>query len=223
MLRWRPSAILLIDGLFETVGAVWHKELAVALERGVPVVGASSMGALRAAEMGPLGMVGVGWVFEQYRDGAIVDDDEVAVLQNLEGSVLTDAMVNLRRTADEAVEHAIVSRGFADEFVARAKARFYPDRILRDIATSIASHEAERFVAWSESGGYVNIKALDAEQALVELPQWTRSVPAPAISVPRTVFLCHLHREVHCVPFHTFVATAPWDEAGGVRVSLPWR
>ena len=37
------------------------------------------MGALRAAELHVFGMVGVGRVFELFRDGLLEDDDEVAV------------------------------------------------------------------------------------------------------------------------------------------------
>ena len=46
----RPPAIVLVDGLFERVPAVWHKEILFAIESGVPVYGASSMGALRATD-----------------------------------------------------------------------------------------------------------------------------------------------------------------------------
>ena len=78
--RARPGDhIALIDGVFEQVPAVWHKEILFALERGVHVHGASSMGALRAAELQAFGMRGVGRIFEAFRDGVLEDDDEVAV------------------------------------------------------------------------------------------------------------------------------------------------
>ena len=38
--------IAIIDGYFERMAAVWHKEILVALERGIAVWGAASMGAL---------------------------------------------------------------------------------------------------------------------------------------------------------------------------------
>ncbi|HCU97270.1 MAG TPA: hypothetical protein DHU96_33000, partial [Actinobacteria bacterium] len=59
VLRLRPAAIVLIDGLYDTTPAPWHKELLWALEARVPVVGAASMGALRAAELDRFGMIGV--------------------------------------------------------------------------------------------------------------------------------------------------------------------
>ena len=63
------EVIGLIDGYFEHVPAVWHKELLDALERGCHVFGSSSMGALRAAELAPFGMVGVGSVVAGVREG----------------------------------------------------------------------------------------------------------------------------------------------------------
>ena len=50
----------LVDGVFERVPAVWHKEILFALSEGVHVYGAASMGALRAAELDTFGMRGVG-------------------------------------------------------------------------------------------------------------------------------------------------------------------
>ena len=75
--RLRPRAIGIIDGYYETTPSIWHKEVLWALAQGIHVYGAASMGALRAAELAAFGMVGVGKVFESYRDGIIEDDDEV--------------------------------------------------------------------------------------------------------------------------------------------------
>ena len=61
--------IAIIDGYFERMAAVWHKEILVALERGIAVYGAASMGALRAAELAPFGMIGVGTIAADYARG----------------------------------------------------------------------------------------------------------------------------------------------------------
>src|SRR5690606_31846846 len=62
--REQPFAIGIVDGVFESVPAVWHKEILWALARGIHVVGGGSMGALRAAELARFGMQGVGRIFE---------------------------------------------------------------------------------------------------------------------------------------------------------------
>src|SRR5215204_4724906 len=69
-----PAAIALIDGYFESIPSVWHKEILEALSRGIRVYGSSSMGALRAAELHQFGMIGVGRVYEEYAAGTIEDD-----------------------------------------------------------------------------------------------------------------------------------------------------
>ena len=57
------DAILIVDGEFGQSLSVWHKEILHALHRGIRVVGASSMGALRAAELDRFGMEGVGEIY----------------------------------------------------------------------------------------------------------------------------------------------------------------
>lgn len=73
------KVIGLIDGLYGDCAAVWHKEILYALSAGVTVFGAASMGALRAAECAAFGMIGIGHVFEDYRDGRRFSDADVAV------------------------------------------------------------------------------------------------------------------------------------------------
>ena len=129
--RGRPSAIGLIDGRFETVPSVWHKELLWALAQGVHVFGAASMGALRAAELHRFGMIGVGSVFESYRMGILEDDDEVAVLHapaELNYRPLSEALVDIRATIEAAKHARAISPRTADELVRMARCMFFKDR-----------------------------------------------------------------------------------------------
>jgi hypothetical protein len=127
----RPQAIGIVDGRFQDVPAVWHKEILWAITQGVPVYGSASMGALRAAELSVFGMRGVGWVFEAYRDGAIEDDDEVAVSHGSrdEGfAVRSEAMVNIRRTLAAAQLAGVVGAHTGAALADLVKAEFYPLR-----------------------------------------------------------------------------------------------
>lgn len=126
-----PAAIGLIDGYFENVPAVWHKEILWTLDRGVTVFGAGSMGALRAAELWRFGMIGVGVIFEAYKDNRIEDDDEVAVLHGpaeLDYPPLTEAMVNVRVTLSRAAAEGVVAADAGDAIARIAKATFYKER-----------------------------------------------------------------------------------------------
>src|SRR4029077_1266006 len=96
-----PALIGVIDGYFERVPTVWHKEILWAMAEGIHVYGAASAGALRAAELAGFGMRGIGRVYEDFRDGVLQDDDEVAVLHGpaeVGYPPVTEAMVNIRAT-----------------------------------------------------------------------------------------------------------------------------
>lgn len=94
-------AIGLIDGVFYQRAAVAPREILYALEEGVPVVGGSSMGALRASELDAYGMVGVGKIYRWYKDGIINSDDEVALVFHPETcKPLSEPLVNVRATLE---------------------------------------------------------------------------------------------------------------------------
>lgn len=76
-----PAAVGLVDGHFGIAPTVWHKEILGLLARGVRVMGAASIGALRAAELAEAGMEGIGAIYAAYRRDAIERDDAVMVLQ----------------------------------------------------------------------------------------------------------------------------------------------
>src|SRR5438270_12966108 len=121
----RPAVIGIVDGYFEVVPTVWHKEILWAMAQGIHVFGAASIGALRAAELDAFGMHGIGRIYEAYRDGILEDDDEVAVLhgpEELGYSCLTEAMVNIRATLDAAVRNGVLTTDVAERLTAIAKA-----------------------------------------------------------------------------------------------------
>ena len=101
LLPERPRIIGIVDGLFHCTPAVWHKEILAALSQGVIVVGAASMGALRAAELAQLGMVGVGRVFEQL---AADPAGELAVLGDEFTSELPDAGLAVEQALPRRIE-----------------------------------------------------------------------------------------------------------------------
>jgi len=127
----RPAAIGIIDGYFQRVPAVWHKEILWAMSQGVHVFGSASMGALRAAELTEFGMEGVGAIFEAYRDGTLEDDDEVAVAHgpaqlNYRGQ--SEAMINIRRTLALAASEGVLGPTTQSALERIAKGLFYPER-----------------------------------------------------------------------------------------------
>jgi hypothetical protein len=127
----RPEAIGIIDGYFQSVPTVRHKEILWAMSRGIHVFGSASMGALRAAELTPFGMEGVGTIFELYRDEVLEDDDEVAVAHGPAEAgfcAASEAMVNIRQTLRKAELRGVISSKSRAALEKTAKDLFYPDR-----------------------------------------------------------------------------------------------
>jgi hypothetical protein len=140
--RERPFAIGIIDGYFERLPAVWHKEILWALSQGIHVLGAASMGALRAAELGKYGMKGVGAIYEAFAAGDLEDDDEVAVAHGDRDTLYrasSEAMVNIRATLQAAERTGILSGPARKRFESIAKGLFYPDRTYPSVLACAAS------------------------------------------------------------------------------------
>ena len=135
-LESKPKRIAIIDGFFHYQAAVWHKEILFALEQGVEIYGAASMGALRAAELYQFGMIGVGDIFERYKSGELNDDDEVAIAHGGAKAgykPLSDAMVNIRFTLHSAADNGFLARELALDIINTAKSLYYPNRVLMNI------------------------------------------------------------------------------------------
>ena len=171
--RWEPDVIALIDGTFLHTLAVWHKEILHALDLGVAVYGAASMGALRACECARFGMVGVGRIFDDYASGVLTDDDEVALAHGDADDGWrphSEPMVNIRSTLRAAVAAGMLSTQSEDRIVAAGKSLYFPDRtwpsalavaVKEGLSSSIADGLAA-FVADHR----VDQKAADAEELL---------------------------------------------------------
>ncbi len=129
--RRRPQAIGIIDGYFEHVPSIWHKEILWAMHEGVHVFGSSSMGALRAAELAPFGMEGVGAIYEAFARGELEDDDEVAVAHAPAARgyrPLSVALVNIRATLAAAQAGGVIGAATAAALLEQARGLFYPER-----------------------------------------------------------------------------------------------
>jgi hypothetical protein len=184
--RRRPRVIGIIDGSFDRVPAVWHKEIMWVMERGVHVFGGAGLGALRAAELDSFGMCGVGRVYQAFRDGTLDRDDEVAVRH---GTVedgyrpLSEAMVNIRSTLLAAQDQGIVSAATRGILVAAGTALFYPNRTWPELlraaeATQADAAELEALRRWLPVGR-IDQQAADAVAMLREMRGFLAADPAP--------------------------------------------
>jgi len=236
----RPRAIGIIDGYFDGVLSVWHKEILWAMAEGIHVLGSASMGALRAAELHDFGMQGVGRIFEAYHTGTLhpyeglfEDDDEVAVIH---GPVetgflpLSEAMVNIRITLAEAARAGIIKRTTRDTLAALAKDLFYHDRsydrlLARATEAGLPASEIAALATWLPQGRIDQKRAdglamLDAMAALVAADEpreqvgyafeWTEMWDEATLAVAGT---SSRHGAVHQLPPHRILEELRLDPA----------
>lgn len=194
--RARPARIAIVDGYFERMAAVWHKEILVALEAGIEVLGAASMGALRAAELSAFGMLGIGGIARDFARGTLVADDEVAVAHlpaEYGYRATSDALVNLRHGIARAPGLSATVRR---QLVELARAPFYRDRswerLLADArGAGLPARPLAALARWPKP----DRKAADARLLLRHLAT-TAPVRPSRLRVPRTWAFDQLERLV---------------------------
>ncbi len=121
--------ICLIDGVFFQDCSVAHKEVLFALEMGARVLGASSMGALRASELDVYGMEGVGEIYKAYKRGTLVSDDEVALIFDpFTWEPRSEPLVNIRYNLDLALQKAIIGPATRTKLFRCAESLYFPER-----------------------------------------------------------------------------------------------
>jgi hypothetical protein len=175
----RPApgdVVVIIDGYYRDRPAVRHKEIMHLIHLGVHVVGAGSMGALRAAELDGHGMTGVGRIYQMYKDGEIDGDDEVAIRhRTAEFGYRADsiALVNLRFGCRRAVDEGVISAAGAAAVLAAAKELVFDERTWPRISAG-AQQRLSPESALAEVGalerffadGACDLKAQDAVAAI---------------------------------------------------------
>jgi hypothetical protein len=175
------SRIAIVDGYFGNVPAIWHKEILYALSQGIEVIGAASMGALRAADLWRFGMVGIGRIFRLFRSGRWTDDDEVAVIHadaELAFCPMSDAMANIRFTLRRLRRIGHIDVDTESDLVRRMKARHFSVRTLDELG-----QESERLFGESRAEHllqayereYLDVKKQDALALLAYLEKPSQS------------------------------------------------
>lgn len=213
--RYEPHAVALIDGTFMQSMAPFHKEIVDALSQGIWVIGASSMGALRAVECAPYGMIPVGEVAALYAAG-LEDDDEVALVHlDAEGDFrpVSEAMVNIRASLGAAELAGVLSSEEARVLALSQKRRHFPDRHLMAIvldAGELLDFDAERTEQLRRflKENAVNVKADDARlaiEALRDLP--SGPMPNPPRAPLSKVYDATVGRDVTVVADNGGTAT----------------
>jgi hypothetical protein len=220
----RPQAIALLDGEFGQSLSVWHKEILFALNRGIHVFGASSMGALRGAECAVFGMKGVGRVFSMFASGELSDDDEVALAHAHDEAgyrALSEPMVNIRVTLADAQGAGVIDAETAERLVGLAKGRFFPERSYAHVlrlaqADGVPAATVQGLREWIAANRR-DVKREDAIELLATMAALPRPLPPfePGFVLERTQWfeglyqrdrMVHHGGEVSLADIHAYAA-----------------
>ncbi|MEU8779352.1 TfuA-like protein [Streptomyces sp. NPDC048606] len=187
--------VLIIDGLYHGHEPVRHKEILDVMNSGTVVIGAASMGALRAAELHSCGMRGVGRVYAMYRTGEIDADDEVAVAhgERPDGSAFSEALVDMRHALRLAGAEGVIDAAQAEALLEVARTLPYLRRSWRAVTRELGPRgevfppDAVLAAAAERVGRLagarpeeVSLKRRDAREALRHVRALYASHPRPA-------------------------------------------
>ncbi|MFJ4622325.1 TfuA-like protein [Streptomyces sp. NPDC088812] len=190
------DTVLLIDGVYHQAPALRHKEILAALGRGIMVIGAASIGALRAAELDRFGMAGIGAVYTAYAEGKITGDDEVAVGQTPDGGhrALTWPVVNLRHVLGLARAAGVLDDQRACGLLEALRAVFYPQRTMAAVRAVCRRRGEADFARWldehrAREEHFGDLKRADALAAVHaargrRTPSAPAAPPGPAVATP---------------------------------------
>ncbi len=102
-------------------------------KRDVKVLGSSSLGALRAVELGKYGMIGIGKIFRLFRDGILDSDDEVAVTFTDYMNYKSEALIDIRYNLFLAQKYKIIDNITRRSILKISKQTYFPYRTYEDI------------------------------------------------------------------------------------------
>ena len=181
----QANRLILLDGYYKTVPAVWHKEVIYAINKGITVVGSSSLGALRAVELEPYGMKGYGRIYQWYRDGILDRDPDVAVTHTSSEDnfrTLTIPVVNVLATIKDSCFN--FKAELIEEVLRLTRSIFFEQRTMSALVSKIDSSELEAIdketIIKELSEKYVNQKLKDSEATL----EWITDEEARITTLP---------------------------------------
>jgi hypothetical protein len=164
------DVIVILDGEFGQSDSVSPKEILAVLERGKTVIGAASMGALRASELDRSGMIGVGWVYDYFRRQAVRRDADVALAYSaFDFTPMTVPMVDVEYWMERSFAAGLIGRPERSRILRAARKIFFAertmDRLVDALRRAVGDQVLQSLLAFS-GGEIPSIKSRDAEAAV---------------------------------------------------------
>jgi hypothetical protein len=164
------DVIVILDGEFGQSMSVSPKEILAVLEKGKIVIGASSMGALRATELDRSGMIGVGWVYDYFRRSLVRRDADVALVYSpFDFKPMSVPMVDLEYWMEQVSAAGLIAQKDRTRLLKIARSIFFADRTMERLASAlrpaIGDGMLERLLSFS-GGEIPSVKSFDALEAV---------------------------------------------------------
>jgi TfuA protein len=164
------NVIVILDGEFGQSLSVSPKEILAVIEQGKTVIGASSMGALRASELDRHGMIGIGWVYEYFRRSEVRRDADVAlVYAPFDFKPMTVPMVDVEYWMEQALAAERIADTERNAALKAARKIFFAERtaerLMEVLRQTIGAAALQSLI--EHSGGTIpSIKSADAIDAV---------------------------------------------------------
>lgn len=173
--------IVVIDGSFSQQLAVSPREIVEVLGDGAVVLGASSMGAIRAAECWPAGMHGIGAVYRMYRQALLTSDDAVAVATDpdRDHAAVSVALVNVHAAVRRARGHRLIGKDSAEAIEGAAAGLFFARRTWRTILREARIPDPDGVLRAALE--QVDVKRQDALRAVREVARTQPGLPSTTL------------------------------------------
>ncbi len=164
------DTIVVLDGEFGQSDSVSPKEILAVLQSGKTVIGAASMGALRASELDRAGMIGIGWVYDYFRRQAVRRDAEVALAYSVfDFAPMTVPVVDVEYWMEQAAAAGLIGSRDRARALKAARGIFFAERTvdrLMDALRQAVGDQALQSLLEFSGGKIPSIKSLDAEEAM---------------------------------------------------------
>jgi hypothetical protein len=164
------DVFVILDGEFGQNMSVSPKEILGLLERGKTVIGASSMGALRASELDRSGMIGAGWVYDYFRRCAVRRDADVALVYSpFDFKAMTVPMVDVEYWMEQASAAGLIGNRERTRLLKVVRDIFFADRsldrLMDAVRCAVGGDMLDSLLACC-GGTIPNVKAVDAAKAI---------------------------------------------------------
>ncbi|WJV53223.1 TfuA-like protein [Prodigiosinella aquatilis] len=145
MVEYPPGTVVLVDGTYHSYPAVSHAEIRTAIEAGWTFWGLSSMGAIRAVELAPVGMKGYGEVYRMFSGNDDLPDDYVALIHGNEAPYIpiSEPLVHIDFFLKDLVKEKIITHEVYVELLQYLFNMWFGYRTLKTVKKILIDHVAE--------------------------------------------------------------------------------